>query len=165
MFARLFRGDKPKMTRWAVLWDVLDEVPKPVGLAVEHPGHVHVFAPQRYHAPTRFSGEYQVLQPDGSLVTYRPGMDGYFDQVLVDLARSFGVGEQGVAPELDRAALMHLFVSEVARPYRRAAAERGHYAPPEPAQVPNGAGWAAPTYRPRRRRPRTGSRDGTLAVA
>jgi hypothetical protein len=121
----LFRnGDAETMSRWAVLWDVFGDAARPVGLAVEHPGHVHVFAPPSYGVPTRFNGEYRVLQPDGSLLTYRPESPRYFDQVVVELSRAFSVGEMGQSANLDRDSLIELYLTKVINPQRRVGAGR-----------------------------------------
>jgi hypothetical protein len=152
------------MSRWAVLWDVIGDIAKPVGLAVEHAGHVHVFVPPSYGVPSKFSGEYQVLQPDGSVVTYRPGMEGYFDQVLVELSRAFGVGKQEVGPELDQAGLIDLYVHEVAIPQRRAIGH-GQYVSAATVAVGSVRHSGQPVYRPRSRGSASTSRRHALTVA
>ena len=75
--------------------------PRPFGLAMEMDGFVLVHTPREYGIPERHDGEYRVLEPDGTFVTYGPGDTGYFDQVLVDLAWAFGIGEQGNCDEAD----------------------------------------------------------------
>ncbi len=80
--------------RYAVLWSVDGAESIEIGIAVERADHVLVDVPGNLCVPARQRGEYQVMQPDGSLVVYRPGDEGYFDQVLIDLSRTFAIGEQ-----------------------------------------------------------------------
>jgi hypothetical protein len=139
------------MNRWAVLWDLSHEPDVPVGLVVEAPREVHVVAPKSLGVPSRFRGEYRVLQPDGSVVTYRPGMDGYFNQVLLELTRMFAIGRQGVAARpVAGHELYRLFTTEVVDRRRRLAA--GEY--DTSRSVPRHDGHHAsepqlPSYRPR----------------
>jgi hypothetical protein len=100
-------------SKFAVLWDVREDVSRPFGVVAEHGDHVHVFVPRERGIPKRYSDEFRVLGPGGSYVVYKPGDDGYFDQVLVDLSRVFAIGKRGTLPSLDKASLFELFVDEV----------------------------------------------------
>jgi hypothetical protein len=116
MFSRFRKGDMPDVRRWAVLWDAYGEPAKPVGVAVEHPGHVHVYVPKGYNVPSRFDGPYRVLQPDGHMILYTPSSEGYFNQVLQELSRVFSIGKQDASPAMDNVGLLDVFMREVVAP-------------------------------------------------
>jgi hypothetical protein len=115
----LSRGRREKIddvsasSKYAVLWDVRGHASRPFGVVAEHGDHVHVFVPKECGVPTRYSDDFRVLGPGGSFVVYRPGDEGYFDQVLVDLSRVFAVGKRGTVPSLDKSSLFEIFVDEV----------------------------------------------------
>jgi hypothetical protein len=143
MFFPFRKGHNAAVARWAVLWDVFADAPRPVGLAVEHPGHVHVYVPSSYSVPSHFAGEYRVLQPDGSLVSYRPGDEQYFQQVLANLSHAFSVGHVGEREDLGNVdQLRNLYAVEVLLPQLHA--KSGSYRPRRQTSVD------VPTYRPRR---------------
>jgi hypothetical protein len=137
------------MKRYAVLWDIDSQTSLPVGLAVEREDGVRLYVPSAYGLPANYTGEYRVLQPDGSELTYRPPERNYFDQVLVDLQRMFAVGKIAEA-DLDHPMdLPMLLVSEVYGPRRE---QRCAYeTPPTPARFEPRA---RPNVPPRRRRHR-----------
>lgn len=108
------------MAKYAVLHDLGDERTPPVGIALEMAGQVLVHAPQEFGVPERHDGEYRVLGPDMTYVTYRPGEPGYFEQVLVGLSWAFGVGEQGVVEQADYDSLLALIVHKIEHPRDRA---------------------------------------------
>jgi hypothetical protein len=81
--------------RFAVLWSLDHDQSIPIGVAVEFDDHVLVDVPDHLCIPARYRGPYEVIQPDSSALTYRPGDQHYFDQVLLDLSRMLAVGERG----------------------------------------------------------------------
>ncbi len=131
--------------RYAVLWSLEDPTSLPIGVAVEQEGHVLVDVPEHLCVPARHRGEYQVLQPDSTHLTYRPGDDGYFDQVLVDLSRMFAIGERGEILEADPTTVVGLLRTKVFQPleskrvkiYANEHKPRYVYAPaPPPSEQP-----------------------------
>lgn len=163
MFFRLLgRKERGTVTgrpaRFAVLWDVDLDESAPVGLAVERSNHVRVYLPRDSGVPTRYDGEYRVFGPDGSDIVYRPGDDGYFEQVLVDLSRVFAIGTQDVREDLhERAAIMELFLTYVVHPrtdrvageYEVEPSRQASRAPVRPTYTGNGS--AARHAKPTRR--------------
>lgn len=109
--------------RYAVLWTLDEPESLPIGLAVEQDGCVLVDLPEHYCVPARWRGEYRVLQPDSTRLTYRPGDTGYFDQVLLDLSRMFAIGQQDVVDAADQEAVLGLLNENVLRPLRQARVE------------------------------------------
>lgn len=102
--------------RYAVLWSVDGAESIEIGIAVERGDHVLVDVPNNLCIPARQRGEYKVMQPDGSLIVYRPGSEGYFDQVLIDLARSFAIGEHGRLDDDDPSTIAKALNDKVLRP-------------------------------------------------
>lgn len=102
--------------RYAVLWSLNNPVSMPIGIAVEQDGHVLVDVPEHLCVPARYRGEYRVLQPDSDYITYRPGHEGYFEQVLIDLSRMFAIGERGEIPAGDPATIIKLLREKVLQP-------------------------------------------------
>lgn len=102
--------------RYAVLWSVDGAESIEIGLAVERGDHVLVDVPNNLCMPARQRGEYKVLEPDGSLIVYSPGSDGYFEQVLIDLSRTFAIGEQGRLADADSATIAKALNEKVLRP-------------------------------------------------
>jgi hypothetical protein len=94
--------------RYAVLLDRSNGDCRPVGIAIEHAGGVIVDLPAEYGVPVEHTGEYRVLQPNFAEVVYRPGDDGYLDQVLVDLFWGFAIGETAEIEELTQASYARL---------------------------------------------------------
>jgi hypothetical protein len=137
------------MNRWAVLWDVSHGADRRVGLAIEQDGYVRVVAPPSYCVPSRFDGEYRVLQPDGSLMIYGPGREGYFDQVLVELSRVFAVGKQDATQVRDKDDLIRLFATEVFQPTQRNLS--GRYISPQPTDRDHQHEGSPVNYSPRLR--------------
>ena len=96
--------------------------------------HVLVIASPEYGLPERYSGDYRVLQPDSTDIVYKPDSPLYFEQVLLDLSRTFAIGERDFVPVADLAALIELYQSKVFRPrivavrspYRRAGKRLPH---------------------------------------
>ena len=103
------------MKRYAVLWDVEGQKSQPVGVAFEAGDSVLVAAPSSFGLPPRFDGDYRVLQPDSTDIIYRPEDHGYFDQVLLDLSRTFAIGERSTVGVLDDATIRHVFQDKVLR--------------------------------------------------
>jgi hypothetical protein len=114
------------MSRYAVLTDLHNES-RPIGLAIERDSYVQIELPDEYGIPRRHAGVYRVLQPDGTRIAYRPGDEGYFDQLLVGLSTSFGIAEEGEVPQADDAAVARLLVEKVFAP--RDQSEVNEYAP------------------------------------
>jgi hypothetical protein len=104
------------MRRYAVLWDVEGVKSRPIGVALEAGECVLVTAPYSFGLPSRFDGDYRVLQPDSTDVIYRPEDAGYFEQVLLELSRSFAIGERGTVGVVDDATIRHLVQDKVLRP-------------------------------------------------
>lgn len=69
--------------------------------------------------PRRIEEEYRVLQRDMTEVVYRPGDQQYFDQVLVELARTVAIGDQAVVPSADWGTVMRLIQELVVDPRMR----------------------------------------------
>jgi hypothetical protein len=103
------------MASYAVLWEI-DDQSRPIGLAIDLGDHVYVEVPDYYGLPHRFSGEYQVMQPNATHVVYKPGEPGYLEQILVDLSSLFAIGERGSAEIKDNTALISLLTEKVFRP-------------------------------------------------
>ena len=113
------------MPRYAILHDTGSEDGGPLGLALEMDGYVYVHVPREYGIPERHDGEYRVLQPDMTYVTYRPEDQGFFDQVLIDLSWAVGVGAQGEVEEANFDTALDLLVRKVDEPRNRE--RRGEY--------------------------------------
>jgi hypothetical protein len=113
------------MKRYALLRET-DGQHLPVGIAVERDNDVTIVAIDEFGLPRRISEPYEVLQRDLSTVQYRPGDQGYFEQVLLELQRIVSVGEKQNLPSVEADALIELYNDEVAR--ARLAAPRV-YAP------------------------------------
>jgi hypothetical protein len=101
------------MPRYAVLHDLHDPANLPVGLLVESARGVRVYAVDGIGGRSVFDGEYTTIEPDGSIVTYRPGMDEYWDYVLLMLSRTFLVGQVEALEELSRVDVFELFHEKV----------------------------------------------------
>jgi hypothetical protein len=102
--------------KYAVLWDVDGSRSLPVGIAIARESEVVVSVPWQYGIPARISDPYRVLLPDSSEVVYSPGEDAYFDQVLIDLSRSFAVGERGERQQADVTTITELMAEKVTAP-------------------------------------------------
>ena len=113
------------MAKYAVLWDASGERSVPVGIAIARESEVVVSAPWQYGLPSRISEPYRVLLPDSSEVVYEPRDDAYFDQVLIDLSRSFAIGERGERECADVPTITELIAEKVTAP--ALAMRRGHY--------------------------------------
>lgn len=113
------------MPRYAVI-GALDAGALPIGLVVDDEGCVRVEALDEYGLPARITEPYRVLQRDLTEVIYKPGDNGYFDQVLVELSRQASIGERGEIPFPSEAALLGLFSEKVLKPRFRQAT-RGSY--------------------------------------
>jgi hypothetical protein len=126
--------------KFAVLISIEEPRGFPIGVAVDLPDHVLVDVPDHLCIPARHRGEYRVMQPDGSILTYRPGDEGYFGQVLLDLSRVFAIGERGEIEDDDPFAISELLAEKVYGPIRETRV--GLYAPTY------GAGRYLPEERP-----------------
>jgi hypothetical protein len=113
------------VAKYAVLWDVDGKRSTPVGIAIKRGSDVVVTAPWQYGIPTRISAPYRVLLPDLTEVVYGPDDDAYFDQVLIDLSRSFAIGERGERERSDVPTITELMAEKVTAP--AVAMRRGHY--------------------------------------
>jgi hypothetical protein len=111
--------------RYAVLWSLDHDKSIPVGVAVELSDYVLVDVPEHLCVPPRYRGAYEVIQPDSSFLTYRPGEAQYFDQVLLDLSRMFAIGERGTIEGDDAGDVLDLLRSKVLEPLRSMTV--GHY--------------------------------------
>ena len=103
---------------YAALLDTTNGSARPVGVALATGHAVIVDLPKAYGIPVVHEGEYRVLQPNLTEIIYRPGDDGYLDQVLADLSWCFAVGERGALEILDTPSYARL----------RARLEAEHYA-------------------------------------
>lgn len=113
------------MLRYAVLWEPTDGRSQPVGLVLETPDSVRLELPQAYGMPTRYDGEYRVLQPDMTEVVYRPGDPHYFDHTLIELMRHFAVCDLGEVQTVDEIVVGSLLDEHVLAP--RTARRRADY--------------------------------------
>lgn len=104
--------------RFAVLWSLDLDQSIPIGVAVEFEDHVLVDVPEHLCVPARYRGAYEVIQPDSSFLTYRPGDPQYFEQVLLDLSRMFAIGERGETAGDDRSDVLDLLRERVLEPLR-----------------------------------------------
>jgi hypothetical protein len=102
--------------RYAILWDTSGTQSSPVGFAIERDGDVLVNVPRQYGIPATFEAPYRVLLPDSTDVAYTPADEGYFDQVLLDLTRSFAIGERGEVDTCDMRTLLDLMTTKVTGP-------------------------------------------------
>jgi hypothetical protein len=116
------------MYRFAVLHDLSDDSTPPIGLALERDDHVFVFTPGEFGIAQRQDGEYRVLGPDLTYISYVPGDPGYFEQVLGSISWAFGVGEIGKVPVADDEMFLKLVCIKVDRP--RGEARQGTYGEP-----------------------------------
>jgi hypothetical protein len=113
------------MPRWAVLRDLTDADRRPIGLVTEHEDRVSAFYARDCGLRTQYTGSFNVLEPDGHEVTYNPGDDDYFNQVVLSLSRSFLVSATGEEPALEAQDIYRLYYAEVAAP--RAARAHNQY--------------------------------------
>jgi hypothetical protein len=111
--------------KYAVLHD-LDETPsQPAGLAVDCGRHVLVEVQNGTGMPWKYDGPFEVLSPDSTRLVYRPGDEGYFEQVLIDLSRVYAIGEQDEIEQLGANNVLSLLAEKVLRP--RDAAREADY--------------------------------------
>src|SRR3712207_4277069 len=113
--------------RYAVLWGLDEATSVPVGIAVEQDGYVLVDVPEHFCIPARHRGEYRVVEPDGTPVTYRPGDEGYFEQLLIDLSRTFAIGERHTLAVADPISIAELLKEKVLDPLK--SMRIGRYSP------------------------------------
>jgi hypothetical protein len=104
------------MPRYAVLRDLSDADRRPIGLVTEHEDRVSAFYAVDCGLRSQYTGSFNVLEPDGHEVTYNPGDDDYFDQVVLSLSRSFLVSATGEEPVLDAPEIYRLYYTEVVAP-------------------------------------------------
>ena len=104
--------------RFAVLWSLDHDRSIPIGVAVEFPDYVLVDVPEHLCVPPRYRGAYEVIQPDSTFLTYRPGEAPYFEQVLLDLSRMFAIGERGEIAGEDAVSVIDLLRDKVLEPLR-----------------------------------------------
>lgn len=107
------------MKRYVVLREP-DGEHLPMGLAVERDRDVVILALDEFALPKRIREPYRVVQRDLSVVEYVPGQEGYFEQVLVELARVASIGSHGTVEDTGQDALIELFTNEVQKPRLRA---------------------------------------------
>jgi len=89
--------------------------------------HVAVEAPDDMLFPARFDEPFVVggiFSP--APVTYRPTDRQYFDQVLIELSRTFAIGERSTVSSASEGTLLRLFRDKVWAPLREG--HREHYA-------------------------------------
>ena len=104
------------MPRFAILHDLNDSVTRPVALLIEGDARIRLYPLDGFRGDTVFDGEYMTIEPDGGFVTYRPGMNEYWDYVLLTLSRTYLVGEVGEADVLERVDILELFYKKVVEP-------------------------------------------------
>ena len=108
------------MGRYAVLLDVHDADLRPIALVTEHDHEVLVHFAVDCGLRSRYTEPYQVTEPDGSLVAYRPGDPEYFNSVITTLARGFVLKELETVPgQLDAPTIVGLYTSKVLTPRAR----------------------------------------------
>ncbi len=103
------------MKRYAILREA-DGDRLPMALVVERDEDVTIVAWDEYGLPRKVHEPYRVLQRDLTSVEYRPGDEGYFDQVLVELQRLASIGSVGEIETADRESIIKLYDREVLRP-------------------------------------------------
>jgi hypothetical protein len=101
------------MPRYAVLHDIDDRATRPVALLVESDTRIRLFRIDGSRGAATFDGNYMTIEPDGSLVTYRPGEPEYWDYVLLILSRTYLVGEVRQVQELGKLDVLELFYEKV----------------------------------------------------
>lgn len=107
--------------RYVVLYEELPNRPaRPVGLAIERDGHVRVETRDDLCMPRRYSEPFVVAGPDMTTIMYTPGDAGYFDNVVIDLSRTFTIAEPDVTMDITEAAFRKLLLEKVLRPLRYA---------------------------------------------
>ncbi len=137
--------------RYVVLWNVDGPEAREAGLLVERDDHVLVDVSHRYCIPPRQRGHFTVGASDGTLVTYAPGDDGYFEQVLSALGSTFAIGEHSTfddaeitVPELYARKVTNALIAKerrsypaehVAAPYQPSIAEAAPSAPGAPRRA------------------------------
>jgi hypothetical protein len=112
--------------RYAVLWQREGDETLPAALVIARDDHVFVDAPEEMCVPEIFQEPFVVGSINGPFpVTYTPADPQYFDQVLIDLSRTFEVGEQGTVSSASEATALRLLRDKVFAPRR--AAQRMPY--------------------------------------
>jgi hypothetical protein len=126
MFARKATPDRSTKGdhvpyRYVVLHEELPNRPaRPVGLAIERNGFVRVETRDDLCMPRRYSEPFVVAGPDMTTIAYTADDPRYFDQVLIDLSRTFTLAEPGVTMDTSESAFRKLLLEKVLRPLRYA---------------------------------------------
>lgn len=104
--------------RYAVLWEHDDQA-RPAALVVQREDHVLVDARDELGIPSVWEEPFVVGSINGPFpVTYTPKDQQYFDQVLIDLSRTFSVGEQGEVPTASDTSVLRLLSEKIFAPLR-----------------------------------------------
>jgi hypothetical protein len=107
--------------RYVVLHEELpNRLARPVGLAIERDGYVRVETRDDLCMPKRYSNPFVVAGPDMTTIAYTADDPQYFDQVLIDLSRTFAMAEPGVTMDTSEASFRKLLLEKVLRPLRYA---------------------------------------------
>lgn len=104
--------------RYAVLWEPTEGRARPAGIVVEQDGSVLVEVRADLALPVRYDQPFVVTGPDMLPVTYRPGRAGYFDQVILDLSRSFIINNEGSVSDATPGVVLTLLRKWVFEPLR-----------------------------------------------
>jgi hypothetical protein len=105
--------------RYAILWEHEQDESRPAALVLGRDDHVFVDAPDELCIPSRWDEPFIVGSINGPFaVTYTPKDRQYFDQVLIDLSRTFSVGEQGMVPSASDTTVLRLLRDKILAPVR-----------------------------------------------
>jgi len=113
--------------RYAVLWEYAGATTRPAGVVLDRGDHVVVEAPNDMMFPARFDEPFVVGGINSPTpITYRPRDRQYFDQVLIELSRTFAIGERATVSSASEGTLLRLLRDKVWAPLRESHTE--HYA-------------------------------------
>jgi hypothetical protein len=113
--------------RYAILWEHVGDASRPAGLVLDRGDHVVVEAPDDLMFPSRFDEPFVVGGITSPIpVTYQPRHPQYFDQVLIELSRTFSIGERATVASASDGVLLRLLRDKVWAPLRESHTE--HYA-------------------------------------
>jgi hypothetical protein len=104
------------MPRYAVLLDLDDPKLRPIALVTEHPDAVLVHFAVDCGLKSEYQAPYDVREPDGEFVQYRPGTPEYFNSVIHTLSRSFVVAELDEEFALSSERIAELYSEKVVLP-------------------------------------------------
>jgi hypothetical protein len=99
---------------YAILWEHEADRALPAVVVLQRDDHVLVEAPEEFCIPARYDEPFVVGSLDGPYtVTYTPSDPQYFDHVLIDLSRTFSMGERGSVPTASGTTVLRLLRDKV----------------------------------------------------